>query len=1058
MNTSETNRVLEKKLRKFSRLKRQLLRKVHFSVRDYRARRSYINLWLKVQRLARQLRELQRDVRLAAAGSALILLAGTASAQAPVSTYGPYVKSAREVNPLRGPLAADIQYKPSYVDLDKDGDLDLVLNTNSSKLVYFKNTGTATKPLFQDLETDPTHDPFNGITGYSAPAFADFDKDGDLDMFVGSDSDPNSTGTIVRYYINIGGKFSTETSPGVYTPNEGTGPWNPSTKAGNPLNGLYPGDYATPTFADMDGDTDLDLVIGVNGATYINYYVNDGNGNFTPSSLPGLNLVGNYTQVDPDFVDLDKDGDIDLAYGESSGTIHFILNTGGVLNETDFSASWDPVAKTGNPFYGHDPASFGYVYSQAAYPDLDGDGDPDVVFGYTDYYHSYQVYNLRYLENTGIAVLKEVTDLDSPVDGIFTNGTASVELLDGDGDGVTDAVVMGLNGDALRFFKGFGDHFKLTDNIISQLDVWGSNGQFVDFDNDGDPDFVSCDQYGFFTYFRNDGASYAEFGDSDPSNPFNTTVMGFQWVKCIPAFVDIDHDGDLDMFLGDKYGVISYYKNDGGAISLQPAANNPLAFVQLVEPDPVAGGNRANIRFTDIDHDGDMDAFVGSSFVAVNNPTTGTTDNYPPEVYFYENTGTVTTPQFVLRPSFFPSDELQDDSVIKYYDFDKDGDLDAFMGNADGTINYYINQNPSPVVTIKSNLNYQQGTSAVVLDNTLTLADADSDLISSAQVSIQNFKVGQEILTCTTQAPVTSSFNTATGVLTLSGQANASVYQAILRTVTYQYTGPKPPASGRSGLPGGKTVTLARTISLSAIDLELSAPVMASIAASITFPNSPPVLQASGNQPVYSATPVTVDKGITVQDTDDTNLAGATVSFDPASFVAGEDVLEFSNQSGITGSYNAATGILSLTGTAISSDYQNALRSINYRNSSSKPTAQNRVLQFTVTDGETASNQVSSTVEIIGEIEVFNGVSANGDDLNAFFKIKNIETLEPNNKVTIYNRWGDRVFSMENYDNKTRIFNGTSDKGSELPSGVYYYKIEFFSGRDELSGYLTLKR
>lgn len=1057
MYTSETNKVLEKKIRKLSRLKRRLQRKTIFSVQDCRARRSYFNLWLKVQRLARQLREIRRDIRLAAAGGALILLAGTASAQAPVSTYGPYLKAAREVNPLRGPLAGDIQYKPSYVDLDKDGDLDLVLNTNSSRLVYFKNIGTATKPLFQDLDPDPTHDPFNSITGYSAPAFADFDKDGDLDMFIGSDSDPNATGTIVRYYINSGGKFSTETSPGVFTPNEGTGPWNPTTKTGNPLNGLYPGDYATPTFADMDGDTDIDLVIGANGTTNLSYYVNDGNGNFAPSFLPGLSIPVNfnYLQVDPDFVDLDKDGDIDLAYGESSGTLHFMMNTGGTFNE--LTGTWDPVAKTGNPFDGHDPASLGYPYAQASYPDLDGDGDPDVIFAYADYYFS-QIYNLRYLENTGSALLKDATDLDSPVDGIFTNGTANVEFLDGDGDGIKDAVVMGLNGDPLRFFKGFGDHFKLTDNIISQLDVWGSNGQFVDFDNDGDPDFVSCDEFGFFTYFRNDGATFTTFADGDMSNPFNTTVMGFEYVRCIPAFVDIDHDGDLDMFLGDKYGVISYYRNDGGAISLQPAANNPLAMVQLVESDPSIGGNRANIRFTDIDHDGDMDAFVGSSYVSVYNSSTETYDNYAPEIYFYENTGTITTPQFVLRPSFFPSDELQDDSVIKYYDFDKDGDLDAFMGNADGTINYYINQNPAPVVAIKSSLNYQQGTGAVVLDNALTLTDADNDLISGAQISIQNFKAGQEVLTCTTQSPVTSNFNSATGVLSLSGQATPAVYQAIMRTITYQYTGPKPPVSGRSGLPGGKTVTLARTISLSTTDLELTAPALASIATSITFPNSPPVLQASGNQPVYSSSPVAVDKGITVQDADDTNLSGATISFDPNSFVAGEDALEFSNQSGITGSYNAATGILSLSGTASSADYQNALRSINYKNSSLRPSAQNRVLQFTVTDGETASNQVSSNVEIVGEIEVFNGVSANGDDLNAFFKIKNIEILEPNNKVTIFNRWGDKVFSMENYDNKTRLFNGTSDKGSELPSGVYYYKIEFFSGRDELSGYLTLKR
>jgi len=58
----------------------------------------------------------------------------------------------------------------------------------------------------------------------------------------------------------------------------------------------------------------------------------------------------------------------------------------------------------------------------------------------------------------------------------------------------------------------------------------------------------------------------------------------------------------------------------------------------------------------------------------------------------------------------------------------------------------------------------------------------------------------------------------------------------------------------------------------------------------------------------------------------------------------------------------------------------------------------------------------------------------------------------------IFNRWGDKVFETENYDNSTRRFDGTSDDGKDLPSGIYFYKIEFVNGSPELEGYLTLKR
>jgi gliding motility-associated-like protein len=50
------------------------------------------------------------------------------------------------------------------------------------------------------------------------------------------------------------------------------------------------------------------------------------------------------------------------------------------------------------------------------------------------------------------------------------------------------------------------------------------------------------------------------------------------------------------------------------------------------------------------------------------------------------------------------------------------------------------------------------------------------------------------------------------------------------------------------------------------------------------------------------------------------------------------------------------------------------------------------------------------------------------------------------NKVSIYNRWGDIVFEVQNYNNTDRSFTGLSNSGNELPSGNYFYKIEFASG------------
>ena len=90
---------------------------------------------------------------------------------------------------------------------------------------------------------------------------------------------------------------------------------------------------------------------------------------------------------------------------------------------------------------------------------------------------------------------------------------------------------------------------------------------------------------------------------------------------------------------------------------------------------------------------------------------------------------------------------------------------------------------------------------------------------------------------------------------------------------------------------------------------------------------------------------------------DSTNLAGATVSI-TTSFVSRQDVLSFTNQNGITGSYNSSTGVMTLTGSATLANYQTALRTVTYSNSQRQPQhGGTRTVSFQVNDGAQQQQQ-----------------------------------------------------------------------------------------------------
>ncbi|MEZ6087265.1 MAG: hypothetical protein R3C05_04400 [Pirellulaceae bacterium] len=103
---------------------------------------------------------------------------------------------------------------------------------------------------------------------------------------------------------------------------------------------------------------------------------------------------------------------------------------------------------------------------------------------------------------------------------------------------------------------------------------------------------------------------------------------------------------------------------------------------------------------------------------------------------------------------------------------------------------------------------------------------------------------------------------------------------------------------------------------------------------------------------------------LTVTDVDDTNMESAVVQI-TGNYANGEDVLAFVDQNGITGSWNATNGTLTLTGSATKADYITALRSITYNNTSENPSAATRTVSFNVNDGDANSNTVTRDIALL---------------------------------------------------------------------------------------------
>ncbi|MFH1320922.1 MAG: gliding motility-associated C-terminal domain-containing protein [Bacteroidota bacterium] len=102
------------------------------------------------------------------------------------------------------------------------------------------------------------------------------------------------------------------------------------------------------------------------------------------------------------------------------------------------------------------------------------------------------------------------------------------------------------------------------------------------------------------------------------------------------------------------------------------------------------------------------------------------------------------------------------------------------------------------------------------------------------------------------------------------------------------------------------------------------------------------------------------------------------------------------------------------------------------------------------------TDEITVTVEVC-LAEIPQVITPNGDDANDIFKIYGIESF-PKNKILIFNRWGNIVFSTNEYHNENNHWDGTSNNGSRLPDGTYFYILDLGDGAHPYTGFVMIHR
>ena len=237
-------------------------------------------------------------------------------------------------------------------------------------------------------------------------------------------------------------------------------------------------------------------------------------------------------------------------------------------------------------------------------------------------------------------------------------------------------------------------------------------------------------------------------------------------------------------------------------------------------------------------------------------------------------------------------------------------------------------------------VNYTQNDPAISITSSVQATDPVNANLTGATIRIvENYISGQDFLKFTNTGNIQGSWDSKNGILTLSGTASVANYQNALRSITYY---------GSNGNP----VQTTKVISFQVNDNQTPSNI---ITRNILIN---PVPQLNTIEPyaldyVFGNGPEQITATLQITGSYNPTLTGATVQLQN---VQTGDLLQFTSVPGINGSYNAANGILTFTGSGSLTTYQNLLQSVTYTTTSLNPPSIARIANFQIFEGVHKSN------------------------------------------------------------------------------------------------------